>query len=85
MQSSKEDSHPDEPPNLYECTVCLEIVHPQCVEKTVGLGKVNKDLSNSWECAKCTTQSSGTEGGQKRSSEDGEEAPAPTKASKTQA
>ncbi|TRY62626.1 hypothetical protein TCAL_16657 [Tigriopus californicus] len=44
----------DDPPNLYECTVCLDIVHPECAEKSSGLGNINKDLSNSWECAKCS-------------------------------
>ena len=43
----KESEWPEEPPNLYECTVCLEIVHPQCIEKTIGLGQINSDLSNS--------------------------------------
>jgi F-box/leucine-rich repeat protein 10/11 len=38
---SKESERPEEPPNLFECTVCLDIVHPKCAEKTVGLGKVN--------------------------------------------
>ncbi len=50
---TKESDRPDNPPDLYECTVCLDIVHPRCVENAAGLGKVNKDLSNSWECAKC--------------------------------
>ena len=52
----KESERPEDPPNLYECTVCLEIVHPQCVEKTRGLGQINPDLSNSWECAKCINE-----------------------------
>ena len=50
----KEAEKPEEPPNLYECTICLDIVHPRCIEKTVGLGQINHDLSNSWECAKCS-------------------------------
>ena len=50
----KEAERPEEPPNLYECIVCLDIVHPRCIEKTVGLGQINHDLSNSWECAKCS-------------------------------
>ena len=41
----KEAERPEEPPNLFECTVCLDIVHPGCAEKTVGLGRVNPDLS----------------------------------------
>ena len=58
----KESERPEDPPNLYECTVCLEIVHPQCVEKTRGLGQINPDLSNSWECAKSGTGFSGMDG-----------------------
>ena len=50
---SKESDRPEKPPELFECTVCLDIVHPQCAEKTTGVGRVNNDLSNSWECAKC--------------------------------
>lgn len=50
---TKESDRPENPPDLFECTVCLDIVHPRCVEKAPGLGKVNSDLSNSWECAKC--------------------------------
>ena len=49
----KETDRPDEPPNLFECTVCLDIMHPQCAEKSIGTGQINPDLSNSWECAKC--------------------------------
>lgn len=52
----KETERPDEPPKLYECTVCLDIMHPDCAEKKMGLGKINNDLSNSWECARCLNQ-----------------------------
>ena len=37
----KEAERPEQPPNLFECTVCLDIVHPQCAEKDVGLGRRN--------------------------------------------
>ena len=37
----KEAERPEQPPNLFECTVCLDIVHPQCAEKDVGLGRKN--------------------------------------------
>jgi len=50
---NKENERPEEPPNLFECTVCLDIMHPECAEKTIGLGKINPDLSNSWECNRC--------------------------------
>jgi len=49
----KEAERPEQPPDLYECTVCLDIVHPRCAEKIMGTGRINNDLSNSWECAKC--------------------------------
>ena len=49
----KETDRPEEAPNLFECTVCLDILHPKCAEQTIGLGQVNNELSNSWECAKC--------------------------------
>jgi hypothetical protein len=37
----KETERPEEPPQLYECTVCLDIIHPQCAEKTIGPGRIN--------------------------------------------
>ena len=49
----KEAERPEQPPDLFECTVCLDIVHPRCAEKIMGTGRLNNDLSNSWECAKC--------------------------------
>lgn len=45
LAGRKEAERPEDPPNLFECTVCLDIVHPGCAEKTVGLGKINSDLS----------------------------------------
>ena len=39
-----EAERPDTPPKLFECTVCLDIVHPDCVEATDGLGKVNQGI-----------------------------------------
>ena len=47
---NKENDRPENPPDLYECTVCLDIVHPKCIGTE---GKINSDLSNSWECHKC--------------------------------
>lgn len=43
------------PSSLMECSVCYEIVHPECVAKLVpdAEGGVNEDLPNSWECPKC--------------------------------
>ena len=37
----KETERPEDPPQLFECTVCLDIMHPQCAEKTIGKGNVN--------------------------------------------
>ena len=37
----KETERPEEPPQLYECTVCLDIMHPQCADKTIGRGNIN--------------------------------------------
>jgi len=51
---AKESERPDSPPQLFECTICLDIVHPGCAEKAgYGPGKINEELSNSWECGKC--------------------------------
>lgn len=54
------------PSALMECSVCYEIAHPDCVQKTTESGEngsgiepeqlhgvVNEDLPNSWECPSC--------------------------------
>ncbi|XP_046682822.1 jmjC domain-containing histone demethylation protein 1 isoform X2 [Homalodisca vitripennis] len=43
------------PSSLMECSVCYEIIHPECVAKLCpdADGMVNEDLPNSWECPKC--------------------------------
>ncbi|XP_046386449.1 jmjC domain-containing histone demethylation protein 1-like isoform X1 [Ischnura elegans] len=43
------------PSTLMECSICYEIVHPDCVQKVCpdSEGIVNEDLPNSWECPKC--------------------------------
>ena len=39
---------------LETCPRCDQFFFQQdCAEKTIGSGKINPDLSNSWECAKC--------------------------------
>uniref|UniRef100_A0A2S2R0T4 [histone H3]-dimethyl-L-lysine(36) demethylase n=1 Tax=Sipha flava TaxID=143950 RepID=A0A2S2R0T4_9HEMI len=46
----------DSPSNLMECSVCFEIVHPDCLLKQsifTNNGTYNEDLPNSWECPKC--------------------------------
>nr|XP_006819064.1 PREDICTED: LOW QUALITY PROTEIN: lysine-specific demethylase 2A-like [Saccoglossus kowalevskii] len=45
---------------LMECNVCFKVVHPECL-KTEGqphVGVINEDLSNSWECPQCCSESS---------------------------
>ncbi|GLH03864.1 JmjC domain-containing histone demethylation protein 1 [Gryllus bimaculatus] len=41
--------------SLMECSVCYEIIHPDCIAKQCpdSDGIVNEDLPNSWECPKC--------------------------------
>nr|XP_018914262.1 PREDICTED: jmjC domain-containing histone demethylation protein 1 isoform X1 [Bemisia tabaci] len=43
------------PSSLMECSVCYEIIHPDCAAKVCAdsEGIVNEDLPNSWECPKC--------------------------------
>ncbi|XP_067014972.2 jmjC domain-containing histone demethylation protein 1 [Anabrus simplex] len=43
------------PSSLMECSVCYEIIHPDCMAKQCpdSEGVVNEDLPNSWECPKC--------------------------------
>ncbi|VVC24414.1 Zinc finger, PHD-type,Leucine-rich repeat, cysteine-containing subtype,JmjC domain,Leucine-rich [Cinara cedri] len=46
----------DTPSNLMECSVCFEIVHPNCLLQQAtfsNVGSYNEDLPNSWECPKC--------------------------------
>ncbi|XP_050442390.1 jmjC domain-containing histone demethylation protein 1 isoform X3 [Adelges cooleyi] len=46
----------DTPSNLMECSVCFEIVHPDCLLRQAVFsnnGTYNEDLPNSWECPKC--------------------------------
>ncbi|XP_015376816.1 PREDICTED: jmjC domain-containing histone demethylation protein 1 [Diuraphis noxia] len=46
----------DTPSQLMECSVCFEIVHPDCLLKQpiyTNTGTYNEDLPNSWECPKC--------------------------------
>lgn len=47
----------DTPSNLMECSICYEIVHPDCMLKEhvvfTNIGTYNEDLPNSWICPKC--------------------------------
>lgn len=51
------------PSSLMECSVCYEIIHPDCVAKLCpGMeGVVNEDLPNSWECPKCCKEGKNVE------------------------
>ena len=40
----KETERPEQPPDLFECTVCLDIVHPKCAERNCGLGRKNDGM-----------------------------------------
>ena len=57
----------DIPSSLMECSVCYEIIHPDCVAKLCpGIeGVVNEDLPNSWECPKCCKEGKNVEARQK--------------------
>ncbi|XP_077377149.1 lysine (K)-specific demethylase 2Ba isoform X1 [Festucalex cinctus] len=38
---------------LMECSICNEIVHPNCLKVSDASGVVNDELPNCWECPKC--------------------------------
>ncbi|XP_073991040.1 lysine demethylase 2 [Rhodnius prolixus] len=52
----------DAPSSLMECSVCYEIIHPECVDKICPehKGVYNEDLPNSWECPKCVRDGKNT-------------------------
>ncbi|KAL7288950.1 hypothetical protein TKK_0016913 [Trichogramma kaykai] len=39
--------------NLMECSICYEIVHPDCTGKDVQNMSISDDIPNSWECPTC--------------------------------
>ncbi|KAG5680189.1 hypothetical protein PVAND_009714 [Polypedilum vanderplanki] len=52
LQAANEGS----PSSLMECSVCYDIIHPDCAQKafeTNVKGIINEDLPNSWECPSC--------------------------------
>ncbi|KAK7933862.1 hypothetical protein WMY93_004758 [Mugilogobius chulae] len=49
---------------LMECSICNEIVHPNCLKISDATGVVNDELPNCWECPKCNH--AGKSGKQKR-------------------
>lgn len=46
-------SVPTTPSTLMECSVCYDIVHPQCYNRDTKNYVINDDLPNSWECPEC--------------------------------
>ncbi|XP_001606028.1 jmjC domain-containing histone demethylation protein 1 [Nasonia vitripennis] len=45
--------HPVTPSSLMECSICYDIVHPQCTNRNMQNIVVSDDLPNSWECPEC--------------------------------
>ncbi|KAM6902108.1 lysine (K)-specific demethylase 2Bb [Xenentodon cancila] len=67
-EAGKEDTVEDEEEKfnlmLMECSICNEIVHPNCLKVKDSNGLVNDELPNCWECPKCNH--AGKTGKQKR-------------------
>ncbi|KAM3611860.1 uncharacterized protein V6R79_025084 [Siganus canaliculatus] len=67
-EAGKEDTLEDEEDKfnfmLMECSICNEIVHPNCLKVSDASGVVNDELPNCWECPKCNH--AGKSGKQKR-------------------
>ncbi|KAM6945077.1 lysine (K)-specific demethylase 2Ba isoform 1-T1 [Lycodopsis pacificus] len=56
-EAGKEDTLEEEEDKfnfmLMECSICNEIVHPNCLKVSEASGVVNDELPNCWECPKC--------------------------------
>uniref|UniRef100_A0A7N6B208 Lysine-specific demethylase 2B n=1 Tax=Anabas testudineus TaxID=64144 RepID=A0A7N6B208_ANATE len=56
-EAGKEDTVEDDEEKfnlmLMECSICNEIVHPNCLKVKDSNGVVNDELPNCWECPKC--------------------------------
>uniref|UniRef100_A0A668AKZ9 Lysine demethylase 2B n=1 Tax=Myripristis murdjan TaxID=586833 RepID=A0A668AKZ9_9TELE len=56
-EAGKEDTVEDDEEKfnlmLMECSICNEIVHPNCLKVKDSGGVVNDELPNCWECPKC--------------------------------
>ncbi|XP_010778560.1 lysine (K)-specific demethylase 2Bb isoform X1 [Notothenia coriiceps] len=56
-EAGKEDTVEEEEEKfnlmLMECSICNEIVHPNCLKVKDSNGVVNDELPNCWECPKC--------------------------------
>lgn len=44
---------PTAPSSLVECSICFDIVHPECIGLDPQTITVSDDLPNSWECPEC--------------------------------
>lgn len=44
---------PPMPSSLMECSICYDIVHPQCTGRNIESVPISDDLPNSWECPEC--------------------------------
>lgn len=45
---------PNIPSKLMECSICYDIVHPECIGlNSEEITTVNDDVPNSWECPEC--------------------------------
>uniref|UniRef100_A0A1B6EBZ4 [histone H3]-dimethyl-L-lysine(36) demethylase n=1 Tax=Clastoptera arizonana TaxID=38151 RepID=A0A1B6EBZ4_9HEMI len=55
LDNTKQKLKKEEPSSLMECSICYEIVHPQCISIDVSdvKGILDEDLPSSWECPKC--------------------------------
>lgn len=55
----------EEASSLMECSICWEIVHPECLSSKSAVqddGSISDDLPNSWECPKCCQTANGKGG-----------------------
>lgn len=48
------NGHKEDERILMECSICSEIVHPECLKKSSPC-KMSKKVNNCWECPKCCT------------------------------
>lgn len=56
-----DDDEDDQFSSLMECSICWEIVHPECLDKpvTTSTSEGGEELPNSWECPKCCRNTKG--------------------------
>uniref|UniRef100_UPI00398EF429 lysine-specific demethylase 2B-like isoform X2 n=1 Tax=Pristiophorus japonicus TaxID=55135 RepID=UPI00398EF429 len=72
-EAGKEDNVVDEAEkfnaSLMECSICNEILHPECLKVEESEGLINDELPNCWECPKCNQE--GKTGKEFKEGEDG--------------